>query len=219
MKIGGPPLAPPPRITGLPDRRASRADRFDALGMFGLSRARAAPVDSTEGPLRMQTPAGASKDAAYRRPPDQAEAPLPGRLPCATTSPAKTAQPCLPSATKVGETPSRITSGDIPNRPAPALDPDEEIAPEQIGSDAAPPLRAPARPAAGGLVLYEENGVAEVTAGLSDVDPNTQLALRRIIAQILARSGLVLTQFQLNGAPVAPDFLAKIGGSDGSRSN
>lgn len=218
MKIGPPPpqFGPPGR--GLPDRSAVRAEGFAELGMFGLSRHQVAPIF-----------AGAPRPASVAPQDPSQGASAVGRTVPAESGPRQapvkraenlraTASPTIPNVDMTNPQPPD-TGGPVDAAPAPTVAEqdccDEPVPTGAIPARSRPLLRAPAA----SVILREDNGQAEIIVGSPDRDPAARLALRRLVETLLARSGLTLAQFQLNGAPVAPDFLGRTGGSDGSRSH
>ena len=109
-----------------------------------------------------------------------------------------------------------------PQLPAGELPPPEP-APDEPAQEAAAPVRRAARglppPRSDvSLIVTEKDGRVELVAAAPKLDPETRAALRRLVREILARSGLGLAHFQLNGAPVAADSLDIPGGFHGPRS-
>jgi hypothetical protein len=67
------------------------------------------------------------------------------------------------------------------------------------------------------LIMREKDGAVALIAAGPALDPQACALLRRLARAILARSGLDLAQFHLNGVPLAPDSMIMIGGSHGTR--
>jgi hypothetical protein len=221
MKIGptAPPLGSP---GGLPDRSAVRAEGFAELGMFGLSRNQAAPAGRAgKRAVEPQSQSSGEVDVTLARPKARQADPLSGRirvptmatgeeradLPAAAPRPSK----ALPPSESLSSDPLFLPSADI----------EGGAAPEAAATEAAagpPNAREASRAPGMSLILRETEGGAQIIATAPGADLESRLALRRLVEAMLARSGLTLAQFQLNGAPVAPDFLGTTGGSYGTRS-
>lgn len=224
MKIG--PTPPPPGWPrGLPDRSPARADGFTELGMFGLSGAQSSPKAPAERRVRAVPQPQPSEQAEVAVPASEPRLadPLPCRIPVVT--PVKERRTDMPAPK--GPTITLVPVGDglapdpIYPRPPEAdggAGPEAPVA--EAGAPAMPTRQGPPAPAPTvNLILRETAAGAEVVAAAPATDPQSRLALRRLIETMLARTGLTLAQFQLNGAPVAPDFLGKTGESHGSRSH
>jgi hypothetical protein len=65
--------------------------------------------------------------------------------------------------------------------------------------------------------MSEKDGAVELVAAGPALDPQSCAMLRRLAREILARSGLELAKFHLNGVLLAPDSITLIGGSHGTR--
>jgi hypothetical protein len=221
MKIGPtpPPLGSP---GGLPDRSAVRAEGFAELGMFGLSRAQAAPAGrAAKRAAAPQSQSCGEADLTLARPKPRQANPLPGRIRVPTMPAGEERADLTPSAPRTSNAlPSSDGLCPDPLLPRPAGT-EGGAAPEGTATEAAAGPRSPREaPRAPGvsLIMRETDGGAEIIATAPGADLESRLALRRLVEAMLARSGLTLAQFQLNGAPVAPDFLGKTGGPDGTRS-
>jgi hypothetical protein len=213
-----PPAAGPARpfIEFLADPEA-RAAGFAEFGMFGRTHAQSGPepvpialaIPADPPPRTPVPPALAAPGTA----PDEvgvkpaAPAPLPSSKPCdlprALADKAKPGEACsLPA-----EAPGRTRGADRRARP--------EGAPR--AAQPKPRLRQAAPKPGPSLAMREADGAVEIVAGAPPIDPEARVQLRRLVEAILARSGLALAQFQLNGAPLAPDNLGRIGGTHGTR--
>lgn len=221
MKIGPtpPPLGSP---GGLPDRSPVRAEGFTELGMFGLSRAQAAPAQkAAKRPTAPQSQSSGEADLSLARPDARRVDPLPGRI-RVPTMPAGEERADPPTPAPRGSTALPLGDGLCSDPPFPSsADTEGSSAPEGAATEAAAgprnPREAPRAPGVS-LILRETEGGAQIIAAAPGADLESRLALRRLVEAMLARSGLTLAQFQLNGAPVAPDFLGTTGGSNGTRS-
>jgi hypothetical protein len=215
-----PPAAEPatPFTEFLADSEA-RAAGFAELGMFGRNRAQSGPGPApapaanpgdppppTRALATLPEDGTATQLARVNR---TAPAPLPSSqpplcdLPDAPAIKAKPAEACsLPT-----EAPGRTRGADRRAGPAgPARSPTPRARPRQDAPRTAV-----------NLAIRETDGAVEIVAGAPPIDPEARVQLRRLIEAILARSGLALAQFQLNGAPLAPDNLGKTGGTHGTR--
>lgn len=219
MKIGPTPPQSPPHLARLPDQSPTRADGFDALGMFGLSRSHEEPGSARRGAAQAPIARVARAEERDAMPGTKAETPLPNPLRCATPAPPKQGPVSpLEPPTFPQETGSGGGLGDLVG-PAVVGAPEGEAGSDDEAPAPASPARSrpAAKASAVSLMLREVNGAAEVIAAAPAADPDARQSLRRLVGEILARSGLTLVQFHLNGAPLAPDFLGKTGGSHGSR--
>lgn len=197
----------------------SRAARFTELGMFGLSRTVAAPPTGGTGGKPLPDPQalpatlarGTAPAALSETPPPAADLldsrlvpgkPVTCELPGPVRVKADSGKPCaLP-----GDAPGPIVregderaDNEVPVRPTRTR-----------------PRPQPQRPGIS-LTLHEADGAVEIIAGAPPIDPETRAQLRRLIEAILARNGLSLAQFQLNGAPLASDLSGRRGGTYGTR--
>lgn len=229
MKIGTEPPSPVPARPAPPAAEPARpfieflanpearAAGFAELGMFGRTRAQSAPEPGpvavavpVDPPPRIPVPATL---AAPVTAPDvvgvtaAAPALLPSNNPCDLPR-------ALPEKAKPGEACS--LPGEAPGRTRGA---DRRARPEALPRAAQPKprLRQAAAKAGLSLAMREADGAVEIVAGAPPIDPEARVQLRRLVEAILARSGLALAQFQLNGAPLAPDNLGRIGGTHGTR--
>jgi hypothetical protein len=212
MKIG---LPPPPLPPGSGAPSEGRAARFCERGMFGLRLAveasRAALGTPRQLPPRPAAETGRDRqfpplpDGRSEAAPVQIDAFAGGQAAAAAAPPGT--EPASPEPT-----PASTLAAPAPG-PA-AAESDETAA-------AAPPVRPRARENPRrdmvSLTLREQNGAVEIVAAGGPVDAESRLHLRRLVEAMLSRSGLVLAHFQLNGAPVAPDFLSRVGGTHGTR--
>lgn len=223
MKIGPlPPQAPtarPPSPAG-PSRPfedfLDTAYAFTELGMFGHGRGKASEPEPRSGPCR--GPAPAEQAAALPTASPGEAAPEPTMIPHAR---AFSAHPARDAAHPAGKRtpPAARSKGQLPAGELPA----PERAADEAGPDAPAAARRTVRRlppprSAVSLIVTEKDGRVELVAAAPKLDPETRAALRRLVRDILARSGLALAHFQLNGAPVAPDSLDSTGGSHGTRS-
>lgn len=196
----------------------SRAARFTELGMFGMSGAVAAPPGRASGgnpaPDPQAVPASLARGTALtlsETPPPPTDF-LDSRL-----DSGKSVTCELP-----GPVPVKTVAGKPCTLPGDALDPFVPEAEERVDAEA--PVRPnrprprpqPQRPGVS-LTLRETDGLVEIIAGAPPIDSETRAQLRRLIEAILARNGLSLAQFQLNGAPLAPDLSGRRGGTYGTR--
>jgi hypothetical protein len=231
MKIGPEPLPPVPARPAPPAAEparpfaefladtAARAAAFAELGMFGRNRAQSGPGPAPAAtgnpgdppPLTRTLPALPEDGTATQlaRVNRSAPAPLPSSrpppcdLPDAPSIKAKPAETCsLPT-----EAPGRTRGADRRAGPAGSA---------RSSTPRARPRQDAPRTAIN-LALRETDGAVEIVAGAPPIDPEARVQLRRLVEAILARSGLALAQFQLNGAPLAPDNLGKTGGTHGTR--
>jgi hypothetical protein len=212
MKIGLPPLPVPP---GSDAANEGRAARFCERGMFGLSLAVEA-ARATFGP-----PRGSPAHPAARSDRDRQFSPLPeGRneaapvqmdaLAAGGQASAAAAPPCIDSVSPE-PAPACALGAPAPGLAAPEADERPAAAPVRLR------LTESRRRDVVSLTLREQSGAVEIVAAGGPVDAESRLHLRRLIEAMLSRSGLVLAHFQLNGAPVAPDFLSRAGGTHGTR--
>ncbi len=209
---GGEPARPFTDFLAEPE---SRAARFTELGMFGLSRASAAPSPGggdaapPVGPAqpeevpspaaRSTAPVTVSETPAVQAPLDS-PGPVTCELPLPTSAKAETDRTC----TLPGEAPGHRQEAD------------GDFGPEGPTRTSRARPRRPAPRAGVSLTVREADGAIEIIAGAPPIDPETRAQLRRLIEAILARNGLALAQFQLNGAPLAPDLSGRRGGIHGT---
>ena len=229
MKVGPVPPQPDPARPAPPANAPSlafadllaetstRAAGFAELGMFGLHRAQAppAPGAAREAPAPALPP-------RTRADPALAGAGTPWLS--VSESAAESASPtvresatcALPRAAPVKAEPGQTCSLPVEASGTPPVAEDCP-APEAPARAARLRLRQAALKAGVSLVLHERNGAVEIVAGGPPLDPEARAHLRRLAEAILAPSGLRLAQFQLNGAPLAPDSLGRTGVSNGTR--
>jgi hypothetical protein len=231
MKVGPLPPQPDPPRPALPPGASSRAfaefladpsaraSGFAELGMFGLNQAQVSP------------PPGAAREAPALAPPPR-NLPDPA-LPAGRTrwlapgeSPAKSISRALPEPAICAlprAAPVKAAPGDICSLPGVAggspLEAEDRAAPQVSARAARLRLRQAALKAGISLVLNEQNGAVEIVARGPTLDPSLCARLRRLAEAMLAPSGLRLAQFKLNGVPLAPDFLGRTGGKNGTRSD
>jgi hypothetical protein len=109
----------------------------------------------------------------------------------------------------------------VPADTGPALVSPEPASAEDDAASAAatarPANRAPPPQSDVSLIIAERDGGIELVAAGPALDPQACALLRRLARAILARNGLALAQFHLNGVPLAPDSTIMIGGSHGTR--
>jgi len=214
-----PPVARPPSA-GEPSRPfedfLDTAYAFADLGMFGHGGAKApAPGPGT-----------------CRGPTTAAPAPAPAALPEAAAATEEPAMIPHARAMAVRPLPAELhasgrSRGPSPARAKPQMPAGELPAPQPAPEEAEPEGAALVRRAARrlpsprsdvSLTVSEKDGKVALVAAAPRLDPETRAALRRLVREILARSGLSLSHFQLNGAPVAADSLDIPGGFHGTRS-
>lgn len=229
MKIGPPnttPAARPLRLAAdapsLPDRPTDQAAGFEELGMFGLARSKAAPKSDQPPTLK----SGAGREQAGELQTLRCPPALSGK-------PSKSPTPRPGGAHADNPSPRPALKSLGPNAAAPVIDgdgatstpatPDATVATAEGEAAAGAPVRRavprPATQATVSLTLHEQDGMVEIVAAAPSIDPEARLELRRLIQDLLSRSGLALAHFQLNGAPLGPDSQAKTGGSHGTRAN
>ena len=191
---------------------------FTELGMFGHGGDRPAdpgPV-TCRGPIA-EEPAG----APIPEPETGGEAVEPVMIPHARAF-ARHLEPAPAEARRIGRAAAPLPRTKSP-QPTGELPPPEP-APERPEPEAAAPIRRARRPlpppprSEVSLIVSEQGGQVALVAAAPRLDPETRATLRRLVREILARSGLRLAYFQLNGAPVAADSLDTTGGSHGTRS-
>jgi len=223
MKIG--PAPPPPLparqsrpVSDLAGGSGARAARFSEFGMFGLNEPPPLrPPGTPPAPAVARCPTPPTR-AGLERPPTPADPPTVSveaaldRL-CLPSSEATARPPLHDPAVKATE-----QACSLPEEAAvKAVEIDDCAGPEAPPRPPQPRLRQPPPGPAVSLTLREENGAVEIVAGSSPIDPESRVLLRRLVEAMLARSGLALAHFQLNGAPLAPDSLGRRGGSHGTR--
>jgi hypothetical protein len=196
-----------------------RAARFIEYGMFGrqvpAAESRPAVRHAREMPLH-QNPHGEST-AMPAAPASSPEDPGP-------VSPDRTDRPAGVATTP---TPRHGPStGPLAEAgPASAEAPDLAVAIEdwEVAEPAARSARPMRRQSGSGpplhLILREENGTITIVAGSPAMDPESRMLLRRLAEAMLARRGLALAYFQLNGALLAPISLSSGGGLHGTRTS
>jgi hypothetical protein len=197
-----------------------RAFGFTELGMFGREEQPHGPAPapaSPPGKPPLEACTAVMPMVSLDEPADRPAAP----------SPAPAA-----SAAEPGQRPTRVllTPEGRPHAPLVRTGPAESSlaspAPRSIPADedvpsspptARPIVRAqPPRADVSLLISEKDGGVALVAAGPA-LDPESCALLRRLARAILARSGLALVQFHLNGVALAPASMTMIGGSHGTR--
>jgi hypothetical protein len=212
-----PPQSPAPVLHG--SKAPERAFTFAEFGMFGRERLPGGPAEEAApgaSPARPRLallpvesldlpPADRAADPAASAPP----APEPGQRPVrpetlreAAASRGAAVRAASPKALKAAPSPA-----------TPAAD-------EEDDTGVAPARRPSARPQPRqdvSLILREQDGGVELVAAAPALDPEIAAALRRLARAILARSGLELAHFQLNGVSLAPDSTKTVGGSHGTR--
>lgn len=231
MKIGPPPPPPPAERAALPagepardfadylGEAPARAAGFAELGMFGLTRAQAAPRPVSVRPV----PAGAAGPPSTLPVPETEASGAPpvgvGDVPAGKGTPLPSDAPAICALPRAA--PAKAGTAEICSLPGEATGKVVEI--ESCEGPQAPPRAVRLRLLQAGrdtgitLALREQDGAVEIFTRAPRIDPETRAQLRRLVEAILARSGLRLAQFKLNGAPVAPDSLGRIGGRHGTR--
>lgn len=216
-RLAAPPTAPSRPFADFLAQPSARAAGFSELGMFGRNQAQAEP---TPGAAREPPP-----PAAPPRPIPDLPAPV-GEIPWlgAGESPAPSAalpftEPvtcALPRPAPVKAEPGQICSlpGETAGSPPAAEDPAPT---EALPRAARLRLRQAALKAGVNIVVYEHDGAVQIVAGGPPLDAQSRAHLRRLAETLLAPRGLRLAQFQLNGAPLAPDSLGRTGGTNGTR--
>jgi len=225
MKIG--PF-PPPAPAALPASPAEPSRPFEdfldtaygfaELGMFGHGGGKAA--ESGPGPGPGPGPGTCRGPAsAEPLPPAAGEerAAEPAAIPHARAfSPRPAPGEAHRAAASRAPAPARakpqLPAGELPP-PGPETDEPEAAMPVRRAARRLPPPRSDVS-----LIVTEKDGRVELVAAAPKLDPETRAALRRLVREILARSGLGLAYFQLNGTPVAADSLDIPGGFHGTRS-
>ncbi|HEV2818515.1 MAG TPA: hypothetical protein VGW40_14980 [Allosphingosinicella sp.] len=223
MKIGPlPPPAPVARAPAAAEPARPFEEFFDAayafteLGMFGHGGGKDAPP----GPGTCRGPAVEEPAAAPPATPEILERTIePAMIPHAR---ALSRHPAPAEVRPIGRSRAATPARAKPLMPAGELPPPEP-APEGPEREAEARTRRtgrrPPTPRSDvSLIVTEKDGRVELVAAAPRLDPETRAALRRLVRDILARSGLSLAYFQLNGAPVATDSLDSTGGSHGTRS-
>ena len=220
------PLPPPAPVARAPapaeptrpfEEELDAACAFTELGMFG--RGGGKPADPGRGPDTCRGPV--------------AEEPIPAPIPEPgeeAIEPAMIAHgrafsrdpaPAPPEARRIGRAaaPPRakppMPTGELPP-PQPAPEHEEQEATARARRTRRPHQQPPRSDVS--LIVTEKDGQIGLVAAAPRLDPETRAALRRLVRDILARSGLGLAYFQLNGTPVAADSLIIPGGFDGTRS-
>jgi hypothetical protein len=183
--------------------------------MFGLTLAVEA-ARTTFGIAR-QVPARsapeADRDPRLARPPEAPSEAAP--VPVESVVLGRASAATMPPLTESLSPEPRQTGAPGGRMPAPAAEEPEEA---PAAARAVRPRPTESRRADGAnLTLREQGGAVEIVAAGGPMDAESRLHLRRLVEAMLSRSGLVLAHFQLNGAPVAPDFLDKAGGTHGTR--
>jgi hypothetical protein len=195
-----------------------RAFGFTELGMFGREEQPQAPAPASppdKPPFEACTAAMPieSLDESIDRPAAPSPAPAtsaaePGQRPTRVLAPPEAG----PHAPLVRTAPADSCLAS----PGPHSIPADEDAPPSLAT-ARRIVRAQPPRAGVSLIMSEaDGGVALVAAGPA-LDPESCALLRRLARAILARSGLELVQFHLNGVALAPDSMTMIGGSHGTR--
>jgi hypothetical protein len=195
-----------------------RAFGFAEFGMFGRE-------EPPQGPAQILPPTEPAPESGdVTMPvgrPDEPVGRLAAESPAAATSAAERRACPIPAlaTAMAGSRASSAATG--PADAASALPPSE---PALAGEDFAPTVAAarrvnqPRLPRSDvSLVMIEKDGVVELVAAGPALDPQACALLRRLAKAILARDGLGLVQFHLNGVPLAPDSSVMIGGSHGTR--
>jgi len=211
---GGPDAAPSRPFADFVAEPASRAAGFAELGMFGRNRAQAAAQPTVPSPAVGPVATAEPSPAARPAPRTVSVVDIGGSAP---------ERPPLPSNQSAAPATFRISAVKET-----AVDPCNlaEEAPRDIedrahpGDDSRPArvrVRQDMRKPQPALAMHEADGVVTLAAGGTPIDPEARSQLRRLVAAILARSGLTLAQFHLNGTPVAPDHLGQGGGTHGPR--
>lgn len=212
---------------GIDEAAGPRAAPFADLGMFGRKAAPPPGVSDIRAP---------GTDLRYSGTQSSSEiAPVPVPSTGATAEPAmgsaapdsiriqpELAGPDELAAPKRGTDPLRST--ETPSPPA-AEAPIAEIHGEDAVSTEpmARSARSRPRPSSPGspvsLTLREENGAVAIVAGTTPIDRDSRILLRRLVEAMLARSGLSLARFELNGAPVEQFASLQKGASNGNPTN
>lgn len=197
-----------------PPPPADRARSFAELGVFGRGALTPAQDVSTHPEVIPQAPLPALAVSAVQQPAAAAQSQANAGLACNPLDMPKLASPSRPAP--IAKAAARATGLPAPLAEAPRLA-DEPEAPAPAAARRRP-VQAPPRPGVS-LILSEKDGAVEIVAGTPALDPEIRSALRRLAEAILARSGLRLAQFQLNGARVRPDSVTSPGDSHGTRTN
>jgi hypothetical protein len=235
MRIG--PALPPPAGTQLPLAAGAepgrpfedfvdggigpgRAFGFTELGMFGREERPHGPAPAPASPpdkppleactavIAMESLDEPADRPAAAPPAPAASAAEPGQRPTPVLA-TPAGRPHAPLV-RTGPADSGLAS------PAPQSIPADEDVPSSPAT-ARPIVRAQRPRADISLLISEKDrGVALVAAGPA-LDPEGCALLRRLARAILARSGLALVEFHLNGVALAPDSMTMIGGSHGTR--
>ena len=197
----------------------SRAARFTELGMFGLSRTVAAPAGGSGG-KPSAGPTSASGASGQGKRPGHPQRDVRRRqqicsIPALAPGKPVTCELPGPVRAKVDSGKPCALPGDAPGPVVPERD-DHADTEAPVRPTRPRPRPQPQRPGIS-LTLHEADGAVEIIAGAPPIDPQTRAQLRRLIEAILARNGLSLAQFQLNGAPLASDLSGRRGGTYGTR--
>jgi hypothetical protein len=196
----------------------ARAAGFAELGMFGRTSAQSGSSPAPAAAANPGDPLALTR-ALPTLPADGTATEL-ARVSRAAPTPLPSSQPppCdLPAAVALKEKPAEACSlpTEAPGRARGADCRAGPVGPTRAAPRARPRQEAPRT--AVNLAIRETDGAVEIVAGAPPIDPEARVQLRRLVEAILARSGLALAQFQLNGAPLAPDNLGKTGGTHGTR--
>ena len=233
MKIG--PALPPPAAMPIPSAMDAqpgqpfedflgggaapgRAVAFAQFGMFGRD-------EQAQGPSQVLPPGRHAVDAckafipieSLDRPIDAPQALSPAPAP-STVDPGQRPAPILATPETRPHVPTASTASVDPGLPSLFSEPastDEDTASPVATARRANRSQAPQADVS--LIMSEKDGAVELVAAGPQLDPQTGAMLRRLARAILARSGLDLAKFHLNGAPIAPDSTIMIGGSHGTR--
>lgn len=187
------------------ERSDSQAARFADFGMFGAKEKKpesghaALPVPPGPVPETSSARSG-TRPAEAAGPPVRFATPVPDPLLRRVGSD--------PSAHPLRHAPAMPRPGE-PGPPAETAPATPEIIEDEAAAETGPPSperrHRPEPPIPSvRLTVHEENGVVELIAGSGPIDADSRVLLRRLVEAMLARSGLALAHFRINGARVAP---------------